>query len=189
MGAGCRKRDEGKGVKLSAAATDKDALAVEAASIGGSGTTPSVAAMGLLGSPAMANARSVSSLGQGVASLAAEVVADEGKALSQPMSGTRLADHINAAGPDQLVVICFFDPDCGACDGVQSFYEGLMHKYRDVFFLDADISRNIGIVEALHLKSVPTFVVFREHREIGRYEGTRNDAIEELVANCRSQNT
>ncbi len=85
------------------------------------------------------------------------------------------------AEPTQLVVMCFFKPNCRKCAKVNSFYESLVLAYPDVVFLDANVSRNLEAVDELSIKSVPTFVAFKNQREIGRYEGISKDAIEGLI--------
>lgn len=92
-----------------------------------------------------------------------------------------LAERIAGAGPEQLVVVCFYKPDCEKCGLVSSFFESLVVAYPDVIFLDSNIARNNEAAEELNLKSVPTFLAFKNHREIGRYEGVNRDAIEGLV--------
>lgn len=64
---------------------------------------------------------------------------------------------------------------------MNSFFESLVVAYPDVIFLDANISRNHEAVSELSLKTVPTFIAFKNHREVGRYEGVSRDAIEGLV--------
>ena len=97
------------------------------------------------------------------------------------VGNSSLAEKIAATSPGQLVIICFFKPNCEKCAMVNRFYESLVATYPDVIFLDANIARNHEAVNELSIKSVPTFIAFQNHREVGRYEGTNKEAIQGLV--------
>ena len=106
-----------------------------------------------------------------------EVISKHGSILGRES----FQDKIAKLNPNQLLVIGFMKDDCGKCDQVSEFYGGLAKKYPDVTFLDANVKQNPDAVKELNLTSVPTFCAFKNHREIGRYDGTNPDAIEGLV--------
>jgi len=90
-------------------------------------------------------------------------------------------DRIAAAGPDTLVVIRFFKEDCEKCASIGDFYRGLVAKYPQAIFLDARLNRNVHVVGALSVDSVPTFIAFKGHREISRYAGTNAQELLDLI--------
>ncbi len=95
--------------------------------------------------------------------------------------GTDFRERIAQAGPGQLIVIRFFRVDCEKCVAVGKFYQTLVHKYANVIFLDANMARNMHAVGAMNVLTVPTFVAFKNHREIGRYEGWDNAELENWI--------
>ena len=95
-------------------------------------------------------------------------------------------DKLADLNPNQLLVISFVKEHCDKCDQVGDFYDSLDKKYEDVTFLNANVMQNPDAVKELNLKSVPTFCAFKNHRELGRYEGTNPKAIEGLVESFRN---
>ena len=91
-------------------------------------------------------------------------------------------ERIAQAGPDQLLIIRFFKTDCDRCAAIGQFYEGLVGKYEQVIFLDANLGRNLHAIGQMNVMAVPTFIAFKNHREVQRYIGTDPMALEQMIA-------
>ncbi len=96
-------------------------------------------------------------------------------------SGGDFRSRIATAGPNQLLLIRFFKIDCEKCLEVGQFYQGLVTQYPQVIFLDANLARNLHAIGDMQVMSVPTFIAFKNHHEIGRYVGTDTRQVEALV--------
>ena len=95
--------------------------------------------------------------------------------------------RIATAAPDTLILIRFFKGDCNQCVDIGLFYQSLVPQYPDVVFLDANIARNNHAIGAMSIDAVPTFIAFKDHREVGRYTGTDPNALQSLVASNYTQ--
>ncbi len=97
-------------------------------------------------------------------------------------SGGDFRDKVARAPANQLLVIRFFKIDCEKCLSVGHFYQGLVARFPQVIFLDANMARNIHAIGEMNIHSVPTFVAFKNHQELGRYVGTDTREVEALIA-------
>ena len=96
--------------------------------------------------------------------------------------------RIASAAADQLILIRLFKGDCNKCEDIGRYYQSLVPQYRDAVFLDANVTRNNHAIGAMNIQAVPTFVAFKDHREIGRYTGTDPSALHDLVQTNYSGN-
>ncbi len=82
---------------------------------------------------------------------------------------------------DRLVVVMFYENECENCEPMRSIFEELLIKYPEVMFLEANVAYNELPVDALKIKFLPTFIVFRNHHEVGRVMTVDAEEVEEII--------
>ncbi len=78
-------------------------------------------------------------------------------------------------------MIRFYKGDSDKTSPVGKYYEGLVNQHPNVVFLDANLNRNMHAVGEMAVTSVPTFIAFKNHREVGRYSGTDEQQVLKLI--------
>ncbi|HPW68815.1 MAG: thioredoxin family protein [Desulfomonilia bacterium] len=72
----------------------------------------------------------------------------------------------------QVSVLIFSSPWCTSCKKISTSLEGLLHKREDRFCLGVcDIGTSPSIPSRMQVFSVPTVIIFRDGREVGRLQG------------------
>ncbi len=77
-----------------------------------------------------------------------------------------------------LVIVRFHEEDCEECGTV---YEDFSLQHPGVVFLESNVKANPEVVGQLQLKRLPTYVAFRNHREVGRVVGSRLKKVKALI--------
>ncbi len=90
-------------------------------------------------------------------------------------------DYVDEANHDRLVVIRFHEAFCKDCPGVGKIYEGMVQRYPQVLFLDANLETNQDVMEKLAIGKAPSFIAFKNKEEVGRYVGNDPDKLEALI--------
>jgi len=105
-----------------------------------------------------------------------------GNQLEAGVTGSRGSpiSRLSAAG-NKFVLIKFFKPNDPDMDVVHKAFTDLSDAYPLIIFMEADASVNLDAVSELQIKKYPAFVAFREHTEVGRYEGSNMDELRALV--------
>jgi thioredoxin 1 len=85
------------------------------------------------------------------------------------------------AGP---VVVDFFTEWCGPCKSIAPKFVELSEKAENkgVTFLKANVEENEELGSLFNIRSIPTFVAFKDGKPVGRVEGASLPAIENVIA-------
>lgn len=83
---------------------------------------------------------------------------------------------------DQLVVCMFYEDGCKSCLSMKPVYAALVETYQGVKFLKGEIHDNYETSLSLNLKYLPTFVSFKNSKEVGRKVGLSEEGLIGMVA-------
>lgn len=73
---------------------------------------------------------------------------------------------------EELVLIDFFATWCGPCKSMESTIKDIAMEYSSVLkTVKIDIDKNQKLAEQLHIKGVPTFVIYKDGKQVWRQSG------------------
>jgi len=88
---------------------------------------------------------------------------------------------------NDLVILDFWAPWCGPCQGFAPVYEEISEKYPDVVFAKVNTEDEQEIAGHFQIRSIPTLMVFREKIIIFAQPGALpGSALEEIIAKART---
>lgn len=88
---------------------------------------------------------------------------------------------------NDLVILDFWAPWCGPCQGFAPVYEEISEKYPDVVFAKVNTEDEQEIAGHFQIRSIPTLMVFREKIIIFTQPGALpGSALEEIIAKART---
>ena len=90
------------------------------------------------------------------------------------------ASELSNAG-SKLVVVDFSAEWCGPCKMIGPFFKQLSNTFPNVNFLKVDVDKCDTVAQANRVSAMPTFVFFKNSREIERIRGADKNALEEKV--------
>lgn len=96
---------------------------------------------------------------------------------------TNFADLVKADG----VIVDFFTDWCGPCKAVAPKFEALSNKeeYHGVKFLKVNVEENEEVGAMHKIRSIPTFVAYKDGKVVGHVEGADIATVEALVKNIK----
>ncbi|EED23446.1 thioredoxin, putative [Talaromyces stipitatus ATCC 10500] len=83
--------------------------------------------------------------------------------------------ELTASGP---VVVDFFATWCGPCKAIAPKVGELSETYTNVRFLQVDVDKQQQIARDLGVTAMPTFVLFKNGKELDRIRGANARALE-----------
>ncbi len=87
----------------------------------------------------------------------------------------------------RFVMIKFFKPDDPGMAKVHEAYCNFADEYTDIIFMEAEAESNAEAVRELQIKNLPAFLAFKNHTEVGRYEGGDMGELKTLVTQLQKQ--
>lgn len=88
--------------------------------------------------------------------------------------------NINRDDQD-LVVVDFSVTWCGPCKRIAPVFEELSEEYSDSYFYKCDTADLDEVVVEMNISAVPTFICFREGKEVDRLAGANETKLRELL--------
>lgn len=101
-------------------------------------------------------------------------------------TGQSVISRLSESG-SRFVMIKFFNPEDPGMAKVHEAYCNLADEYTDIIFMEADATVNTEAVAELQVKALPSFIAFKAHTEVGRYEGNNMDELKTLVTQLQDQ--
>lgn len=74
-----------------------------------------------------------------------------------------------AINQDEITVLLFSAPWCGDCVFADTFMENVVNKYSNVNFLYVNRDDFIDFCQVLGIMGIPSFVAYKQGKEIGRF--------------------
>ena len=65
--------------------------------------------------------------------------------------------------------------------GIRQTFMKLADEYPEVIFMEADATINSKAMEELNIVDLPSYVAFKNHLEIGRYQGLNMEMVLQLI--------
>ncbi|KAF8368096.1 trx-1, partial [Pristionchus pacificus] len=81
-----------------------------------------------------------------------------------------------------LVVVDFFANWCGPCKMMSPKFQKLTLDFPNVKFAKVDIDEEENLASKYAINLMPTFVFFRDGKEIHRVEGTKEDDLRSHIS-------
>jgi len=90
---------------------------------------------------------------------------------------------VEAKDNKTTVIVDFTATWCGPCQRIKPFFEELEQKFPHVLFCKIDVDENTETAQKYEVSAMPTFMAFREEKEVGQIQGADPDALKKLVEN------
>lgn len=88
---------------------------------------------------------------------------------------------------NDLVILDFWAPWCGPCQGFAPVYEEISEKYADVVFAKVNTEEEQELAGYFQIRSIPTLMVFREKIIIFSQPGALpGSALEEIITKAKT---
>lgn len=88
---------------------------------------------------------------------------------------------------NDLVILDFWAPWCGPCQGFAPVYEEISEKYPEVVFGKVNTQEEEELGGYFQIRSIPTLMVFREQIIIFSQPGAMpGSTLEEVIANAKT---
>ncbi|XP_077625945.1 thioredoxin domain-containing protein 8 isoform X2 [Crocuta crocuta] len=91
-----------------------------------------------------------------------------------------LKTFLKAAGC-KLVVVEFSAKWCGPCKRIYPLIHAMSLQYRNVMFANVDVDDSKELAQSYHIKSVPTFQMFKQTRKIFEFCGADAQKLEAKI--------
>jgi len=79
------------------------------------------------------------------------------------------------------IIVDFFAGWCGPCKNIAPYFEQLSEMYKNILFVKIDVDEVEDVAGFLQVTSLPTFILFKNNREVTRILGANKLGLENLV--------
>ncbi|KAL4577232.1 hypothetical protein LXL04_013337 [Taraxacum kok-saghyz] len=101
-------------------------------------------------------------------------------------SSNRWQLHYNQAKQSpKLMVVDFSATWCGPCKMLEPFIRSLASKYQEIDFIKIDVDELKDVAQQFEVQAMPTIVLLKQGKEIGRVVGAKKDELEKKILQNR----
>ena len=86
-----------------------------------------------------------------------------------------------AAAAGKAVVVDFTATWCGPCQRIAPLYAQLASEFPQADFIKVDVDENQETAQACQVSAMPTFMIFRDKREVGMLRGADPNGLRALI--------
>ena len=86
-----------------------------------------------------------------------------------------------AAAAGKAVVVDFTATWCGPCQRIAPLYAQLASEFPQADFIKVDVDENQETAAACQVSAMPTFMIFRDKKEVGMIRGADPDGLRALI--------
>lgn len=79
------------------------------------------------------------------------------------------------------VIVDFYAEWCGPCKMIAPVLEELSKKNANISFLKANVEENDELAAMFNVRSIPTFVGFKDGKQVATVEGASQSSLEGLI--------
>ena len=91
------------------------------------------------------------------------------------------ADAFTEKVKQGAVIVDFYTDWCGPCKAAAPKFEALSEKHPSVTFMKTNVDEAQDIAASLNIRSIPTFIAFKDGKVVGHCEGAQMDEVEKLI--------
>lgn len=90
---------------------------------------------------------------------------------------------IHGAIKDSLIVVDFSASWCGPCNKIFPQIQEMSTntKYTNVVFLEVDIDHNAELAEKCNIRSMPTFIFYKNGVKVAEFSGANLEKLEQTI--------
>ena len=85
----------------------------------------------------------------------------------------------------KLVVVDFFGTWCGPCKIMSPIFESIAKSEKDVVFIKVDVEAAEDVSGSAAIKSMPTFIFYKNNREVERFSGADEQKLRQTIAKLK----
>mmetsp|Transcript_5059 Transcript_5059/g.6290 ORF Transcript_5059/g.6290 Transcript_5059/m.6290 type:complete len:115 (+) Transcript_5059:37-381(+) len=94
-------------------------------------------------------------------------------------------NKITKENKDKIIVCDFYATWCGPCKMISPKYKELSQKYgKKLVFCECDVDAAEDFVEHCGVKAMPTFVFFKNGKELSRIKGADVKGLTKAIEGC-----
>ncbi|KAL7720254.1 Thioredoxin-1 [Entamoeba marina] len=76
-----------------------------------------------------------------------------------------------------VVIVDFFATWCGPCKMIAPYFEELASQHPTIKFVKVDVDQGQGIAQKYSVRSMPTFILFKNGNEVDRFSGANRQKL------------
>ncbi|PWZ57136.1 Thioredoxin H2-2 [Zea mays] len=81
----------------------------------------------------------------------------------------------------KLMVIDFSASWCGPCRFIEPAFKELASRFTDAIFIKVDVDELAEVARTWKVEAMPTFVLVKDGKEVGRVIGAKKDELERKI--------
>lgn len=103
------------------------------------------------------------------------------KEFTRSVGLTDLAIFKRYVNTNVYAIVYFWAPWCGPCKMMSPYFEELNNKHQNVEFIKVDIDEAEDIADFCNVRSIPTFIFYKNGSKIDVLEGAHKDKLKQMI--------
>lgn len=91
-------------------------------------------------------------------------------------------EQFNDLIQEKNIIMLFYADWCKDCVFIDPFIQDIIDMFHDYQFVKVDRDKFLDICEAYNVFGIPSFIVFHEGKEIGRFVSKERKTKEEIIS-------